>query len=429
MRKMMVMLLAALMVVSVACSDDEPTADEGDANGEILVLVEGEPEENRVYETLIDQFNKDNPDTKVALVQSEGREEEEAEDMMARLTAAFAAGDPPEIFLINYREYSQFVAQGAVEPIGPLLEEDGVDLSGYYDQPIDAFTFDGELQCMPQNISSLVVYYNADIFDEAGIERPADDWGWADFRDTALELKKQTGTGLALEPKIIRLAPFIWGNGGEVVDSDESPTRFTLDDPASREAVEFVVSLARDDKVIPTEEEVQAEGFEDQFVSGDVAMYLGSRKDTPKFREVVGFNWDVLALPTGKQAAGILHSDAYCISKGTENIQGAADFIEFATGEEGETLGAFSGRVVPSLRSVAEGPAFLDPSQPPEHSSVFIDGIEAIRHTPVLPTWPEIESATDELLTRLFYEPGYTYEDFLRELDEATTPLFEEGAA
>ena len=39
---------------------------------------------------------------------------------------------------------------------------------GFYPQPVDAFTVDGALRCVPQNVSSLVVYYNADRFQEAG---------------------------------------------------------------------------------------------------------------------------------------------------------------------------------------------------------------------------------------------------------------------
>ena len=43
----------------------------------------------------------------------------------------------------------------------------------YYSKPVEAFTYRGTLQCMPQNLSSLVVYYNRDLFREGRAGRPA----------------------------------------------------------------------------------------------------------------------------------------------------------------------------------------------------------------------------------------------------------------
>ena len=94
---------------------------------------------------------------------------------------------------------------------------------------------------------------------------------------------------------------------------------------------------------------------------------------------------------------------------------------------EGQTLAALSGRTVPSLMEVSRSGAFLDPSQPPAHSEVFLDAIEGIRYTPVLPTWPEIETIAEEVLTKAFYDEDYTIDDAIRELDEQTRPLFEEA--
>ena len=157
-------------------------------------------------------------------------------------------------------------------------------------------------------------------------------------------------------------------------------------------------------------------------------MLLSSRRDTPVFREVQGLNWDVLPLPVADEPAGILHSDAYCIAAGSDNKEAALEFIRFITGQEGQTLTAFGGRTVPSLKSVAESGAFLDPTQEPRHSEVFLEGVPFIRRTPVIPTWPEIEGVSEELLTRLFYAVGYTVDDFLRDLKDQTDPLFAEAA-
>ncbi len=80
---------------------------------------------------------------------------------------------------------------------------------------------------MPQNVSSLVVYYNADLFRSAGVELPRDGWAWDDMVAAAKNLTRDRdddGTvdvyGLGVDPEIIRVAPFIWSNGGRLVDDE-----------------------------------------------------------------------------------------------------------------------------------------------------------------------------------------------------------------
>jgi multiple sugar transport system substrate-binding protein len=280
---------------------------------------------------------------------------------------------------------------------------------------------------MPQNISSLVVYYNEDLFEAAGVEAPREGWTWEDFAQSAIALTDDEVHGLGIEPQIIRLAPFVWSNGGDIVDDLNAPTRFTLDTPEAIDALEFVTGLVRDDQVVPSEEEIAAQDLETRFANGKLAMLLSSRRDTPVFREVAGLRFNVGPLPVGREPAGILHSDAYCISAGTD-VDAAADFVAFATGEEGQTITALGGRTVPSRKSVAQSGAFLDPSRPPSRSRVFLDGIPAIRRTPVISTWPEIEDLAEEIFTRVFYEDDYTVERGVKELNEQAQPLFEEAA-
>lgn len=413
--------VGVVLVLLAACSDAAPEPSNKSQPATIRFQVSGEAEEVAVYDAVIKTFEKDHPGVIVKMTTIAEKDEH-----LAKLATSFSAGDPPDVFLVNFREYSQFVAQGALEPVQPLLEDRGVSLDGYFSQPREAFTYDDALQCMPQNISSLVVYYNKDLFDRAGLKRPEANWTWDDFRSYGQALTKEEVDGIGIEPSVIRLAPFVWGNGGEVVDDPDAPTRFTLDEPAAREALDFIVSLV-EEGLVPTEEEVTAQDLETRFMAGKLGMVLSSRRDTPSFREVAGLNFDVAALPVGKEPAGILHSDGYCVSAGSENVDAAADFVAFATGPEGQTLTALAGRTVPSLKSVANSPVFLDPSQPPGHSEVFVEGIPSIRSTPVIPTWPEIEDIAEEYFTRIFYEPGYSLDQGLADLDEQTRSLFEEG--
>lgn len=414
-----ILALVLVTALTAACSSSPDAEEDGGGARHVQLQVSGEPEETAVYTAMAEQFMKANDGVHVEVV-----EVPEKDEHLARLATSFAGGNPPDVFLVNFREYSQFVVRDAIEPVEDHLED--VDLGAYYDPPLEAFTYDGKLQCFPQNISSLVVYYNRALFDEAGLKRPKAGWSWEEFRDTAAALTGGDVRGAGIEPTIIRLAPFAWSAGGEIVDDPANPTRLDLDNEGARRALELFLSMV-DDGLTPTQEEVAAQDLETRFTTGKLGMLLSSRREVPPFREVQGLDFDVAPLPVDREPAGILHSDAYCIAAASDEVETAAAFVRFATGEQGQTLGALSGRTVPSLTAVAESGAFLDPVQPPAHSEVFLEGIPHIRRTPVLATWPEIEDVAEQILIRAFYEDGYTAEDAIRDLDAETRHLFEEA--
>jgi multiple sugar transport system substrate-binding protein len=423
-RLLAICLLAATVA---ACGGDGGDSEGEDLSGDVSFLVFGEPEELKAFRGVVSAFEKVEPDVTVKLIEASDRE-----DLLARLSTSFAGGTPPDLFLLNYRFYGQFAARDVLEPIEDRLDDsDAFEEDDFYPQALEAFRFDGKLICLPQNISSLVVYYNRDLFRQAKVPEPEPGWTWDEMVQKAIKLTRDTNGdgdidqhGVGVEPSIIRIAPFVWSNGGELVDDEDAPTRFTLDTPEATEAMQKFFDLRREHLVIPSEQEVEAEDDETRFQNGREAMVLSSRRATPAFRTITAFDWDVAPLPRHEEEAGILHSDAYCLTRASENKDAAWAFMEFALGEEGQRITARSGRTVPSLKSVAQSNAFLDPSLKPAHSEVFIDGIPAIRRVPTISTWPEIEDASESILEQGLYR-GVSAEEVARQLIERTTPMFE----
>ena len=152
----------------------------------------------------------------------------------------------------------------------------------------------------------------------------------------------------------------------------------------------------------PNADEVDSKDVLDRFLDGSVAMFMSSRRDVPVARTITDFEWDVAPFPTDVEPASVLHSDGFCMAKGA-NADAAWLWIEYALGEQGQEVLAASGRSVPSLRAVAESPAFLNPSDRPANSKVFVDALSQMHQLPVTPNWSEVESRTDDILTELYY--------------------------
>jgi multiple sugar transport system substrate-binding protein len=405
-----VLAIPVLLALSACASGP----DAGNATAPITVQIRAEPEEAAVYRSLVTAYQEAGGG-EVELV-TVGRE-----DHLTRLSTAFASGDAPDVFGINYREYAPFVRRGAVHPIGPLLAREGLDTADYYEEPLRAFTYDGALQCMPQNISSLVVYWNRGLFAQAGVPAPKAGWTWHDFVTTARALTTGGVRGVGIDASITRMAPFVWSSGGAIVDDDEKPTRTTLHEPGARAALQAVADLIATGAT-PSKEQLAAQGLPEQFMTGKLAMFLSSRVEVPALREQRGLDFDVAALPVMGEPAAVLHSDAYCIASSSENRAAAAKFVAYAVGRQGQTLTALGGRTVPSLRSVATSPAFLSPARAPASSQVFLDAIPYLRHTPVTPSWPEVEDVIGTQLRRAF-EDGVPLDEVLAEIQQQADPL------
>ncbi len=411
--------VALVLCVPAACTI-------GGSSDTVTVLVAGDPAELQAYRDVAAAYEAQDPDNDIRLIEVAERDE-----LIARLSTTIAGGEPPDLFLLNYRYYGQFAANGSIEAVEPYLRDSEVLAEeAFFPQALEPFRFGGELTCLPQNASSLVVYVNVDRFREAGIDPPAAGWTWFEMVAKANDLTEDLDDdgamdryGLGVEPEVIRLAPFVWSNGGELVDDEAAPTRFTLDDQASSEALQMFLDLRALHGVVPTDEEMESRGVEERFLDGTLAMLMESRRVVPTLRTITDFEWDVAALPVLREPAGILHSDAYCMTAASDHHDAAWRYLEFALGPEGQEIAAATGRTVPSLMEVANSEAFLDPSVPPVSSQVFLDGLEVMRAVPSISTWPEIEDAVNGLIEEAFYGDGEVAE-LIVAIDAATAPIF-----
>lgn len=259
-------LTIVLLIIGLQCAAQLP----GSAalvstapSGKITFMVFGDLAELRAYRNLVELFEQDTPGIDVEIVHIPSQN-----DYRRRLAADFAAGIPADVILINYRRYAGFAARGVLEPLGSYLAGSTlIKISDFYSQSVAPFRWQGGLMCIPQNLSSLVVYYNKRLFNAAKLPYPKDTWTWEEFLSTAKALTKDLSGdgsidqyGLGTEASLFRVAPFIWQNGGDIVDDEHNPLRLALDSPAAMEALQWFVDLQVKHHVVPNAREERGGG-------------------------------------------------------------------------------------------------------------------------------------------------------------------------
>ena len=400
--RLSVLLCLALLGCSQP-SDTKPAK----ATQHIRLQLVADAVETAAYRDLIREFEARHPDIDVAL-RTIGRQR----DHVTQLATAFAGGSPPDLFLINYRRYGQFLGKELLEPLGPLAASlGGFSPEDFYTPALEAFQHDEQQLCLPQNISTQVVYYNRELFQRYNVAEPANDWNWKAFHDAARDLthdldgdRQADIFGFDFDPDLVHMAPFVWQAGGRIVDNLEAPNALRLREYSSVIGLMFPKRLRTEVGVMPPLAQRRAVGPEARFIQGGLGMIIQSRRYATALRAVDDLDWDVAPLPRNKQAATLLHSDAYCLTRASAQPEAAAKFVNFALSADGQSLLSASGRIVPARRSVAQSQAFLHPDLPPSRAQVFLDNIEIVRRLPVTPYWYELENRSKPIIEEWMFE-------------------------
>jgi multiple sugar transport system substrate-binding protein len=426
--------LAVLLVVGAGCAsnDEEPPKAEPTptptAPTEVTLAVYGPPDVIEVYKRLAATYTVEHPGVKVVV------EDHPTHDVaMAAVRSATEAGDAPDLFLMDHDDLAGLSEQGTIRRVDDLLADREVDFGdGYTRNGLEAFSADAALQCMPLDISPMVVYYNPRLIELDQIAEPGaapvtqnDGWSMEEFARAAAQPRRPGVRGLHVVPDLEQVAPFIWSGGGEVVDDTDDPTTLTLADGPSADAMEQLLEIVRDPALTFGDKALRKRSALQRFKDGKLGMLLAYRDLTPELRRDQRLTFDVMPLPRLGSGATIAQMSGLCISESSEHPEEAADLLAALISDDESSALAATGYVMPSNLDALNSDDFLQPGQRPLHSDVFTRELRRARLLPSTTTWPAVSSAAAAQLDQLFYEPVILpLQERLEAIDAASVPLF-----
>lgn len=313
----------------------------------------------QAVEQAVEAFHAQNPDIEVVDRFQEGS----YGGLLTNLQASIAGQDPPSLAQIGYNFRTFAMNELPHTPIDGFSEQDGYQ--AYLESFVDGVLTlgqdaEGTQHAIPFAISIPLLYYNADVFEQAGLDPDDPPRTWADVRDAALQIKEETGLfGIGIQiSNSNNWVPqsLIESNGGAIQNEDGE---IAVNSPESIEVFEFWQGLAQEDQSLPVITDAEQE---QAFLAGQLGMYIRTSASLANYTEQSSFDLRTATFPTWGDKPRSVASGGnalFIFADDPDEQQAAFTFLRFLTSPEGQTIWVRDTGYLPVIDGISDDPAYL----------------------------------------------------------------------
>ncbi len=283
-----------------------------------------------VVDGIVADFEAENPDIKVNAVYSGNYD-----DTRVRALSALNSGDPAQLAVMFSIDAYDLIEQELILPFDDLVD-DVAWLNSFYPALMANSQIEGKTWGIPFQRSTIVAYYNKDLFREAGLDPEAPPTTWDELISAGKALTKGDTYGLMIPstgyPYWMFQALAIQ-NGKEVMSGDGLTTYF--DDETVVDTLEFWQSLSTEHGIMPTGT-VEWGTLRQAFLEGQTAMMWHSTGNLAAVKKNASFDFGVAELPANARKGSPTGGGNFYIFKDTSEEEQAAaiKLIQFMTSPE-----------------------------------------------------------------------------------------------
>jgi multiple sugar transport system substrate-binding protein len=344
---------------------------------------------------MIKAFNVVNPNITVKV------ETAPYDTYFTKLQTLVASNTAPDVYELNYENFVSYASKGVLKDLTQLAAADkSFESSVFYPRAYGAFQQGGKQYGLPESFSDVVLYYNKDLFDKAGVAYPNDNWTWKDEIAAAQKITDaKAGVWGTYQPvQFFEFYKMIAQNGGAMFDASGKPT---LNSPQNVEALKFMLDKFNTLKVSPGEADLTSQPDADTalFKAGKLAMWrtgiwmFGSVKDVP-------FKWDIALEPGNTTKAHQFFSNGVVVSNKTEKADAAWKWIKFFTSStEAAKIRVAASWELPALSNQSLFDEYLKQTPPASRQIVF-KALETAVPPPVIERQSELQDIVTKELAK-----------------------------
>lgn len=286
-----------------------------------------------VVDGLIQDFHAQHPDVNVKAVYSGNYDE-----TRVRALSALRAGEPVQLSVLGALDTHDLVEQGLVEAFSDVAQDESSKqwLNGFYPALMANGSLEDKVWGIPFQRSTIVMFYNKDMFREAGLNPEQAPKTWDELVQTAQQLTTDKRYGLMIPSTGYPYWMFqalALQNGRQLMNADG--TKVYFNDPKSVEALQFFHDLANKHKVSPSGT-IEWGTLRQAFVQGQTAMMWHTTGNLTAVKNEANFDFGVAMLPAKEKAASPTGGGNFYLFKGASDEQqrAALDFVRWMTAPE-----------------------------------------------------------------------------------------------
>ena len=339
---------------------------------------------------LIANFEKANPDITVKHTSFPYA------DYRKKVSIAISSGDGPDLVQLYYGWLNDYRDGGLIQPL-PKDTFPHDEIESNFFKMVSSMKVDGDYWGLPTAVRSLALFYNNDLFSEAGLSGPPE------TLDQMVEYaKKLTKTDSAGNYIQVGFAVDTDGQdhhfwrevlirhfGGQPYSNDGQKVTYNTD--AGAEALKYLTDFEKTHKT-------GSNGFmnrgQDAFAAGKAGMVLDGSFRISKFNKTDGLNFSISELP-GHNGTRYNFSSFWANALSTkakgEKKEAAAKFLKYLTSEEAMQVWLDTVGELPAKPSVA----LVDANKGHPQYGPFIRGLDYATATTFISEKPQRQSVID----------------------------------
>ncbi|WP_315079084.1 extracellular solute-binding protein [uncultured Clostridium sp.] len=321
-KKLLGVVLSIIMVGTLfaGCTNKSGDSSNGEKVNIKYATYSAGPDHIQDLEKMIAEFEKQNPDINVEY------EVMGFDNYFTKLQTQASSNTLPDIFEINYENFITYAENGVLLELDDLQKKDSTfkpeDLSG---EAFKYFNYKDKLFGLTEKFSDVVLYYNKDLFDEAGVSYPTEDWTWDEELEASKKLTKDNTFGSYSPIQFTELYKTVAQNGGSLFDKDGNPT---INSKENIEAVQWMMDKMHKYNIQPTPKQMSGKTPEEMFKNGELAMIRTGSWMFGTFNDA-SFDWDIALEPGNTNKVHHVFADGIVASKNTKNPESTWKFIKF----------------------------------------------------------------------------------------------------
>ncbi|KNX40200.1 sn-glycerol-3-phosphate-binding periplasmic protein UgpB precursor [Roseovarius tolerans] len=284
-----------------------------------------------VVDGIVAKFEEANPEIKVNAIYSGNYD-----DTRVRALSAIASGEPAQLAVMFSIDAYDLIEQERIVAFEDIEGVDAAWLNSFYPALMANSRIEGKTWGVPFQRSTIVAYYNKDMFRAAGLDPDAPPATWDEMVSMGKTLTEGDTYGLMIPstgyPYWMFQALAIQ-NGKELMSGDGLETYF--DDPAVVETLEFWKSLSTEHGIMP-EGTVEWGTLRQAFLEGQTAMMWHSTGNLTAVKNGAEFDFGVAELPARERPGSPTGGGNFYVFEDTTDEERAAalKLIKFMTAPE-----------------------------------------------------------------------------------------------